>query len=87
MQLGYLSWQEVLIQLRKLTELNDFEQLVVADVMALLEKKGFLRFSNFVMNIPDISNRDYWHFEVPKVMYQFSFGADKVVEDKYYEFR
>ena len=86
-QLGYLSWQEVLIQLRKLTELNDFEQLVVADVMALLEKKGFLRFSNFVMGIPDISNKYFWHFEAPKVMYQFSFCVDKFVEDKYYEFR
>lgn len=86
-QLGYLSWQEVLIQLRELTELNDFEQLVVADIMALLEKKGFLRFSNFELSIPDISNKDYWHFETPKVMYQFSFGIDKIVEDKYYEFR
>ncbi len=28
-QLGYLSWQEVLIQLKNLTELNDFEQLIV----------------------------------------------------------
>lgn len=36
-QLGYLSWQEVLIQLRELTELNDFEQLVVTDIMNLCE--------------------------------------------------
>lgn len=86
-QLGYLSWQEVLIQLRGLTELNDFEQLVVADIMALLERKGFVRFSDFEMGIPDVSNKDYWHFKSPKIMYQFSFGADKFVEDKYYEFR
>ncbi len=46
-RLGYLSWQEVLIQLKKLTELNDFERLVVADIIELLEKKGFLRFSGF----------------------------------------
>lgn len=86
-QLGYLSWQEVLIQLRELTELNDFEQLVVTDIMTLLEKKGFLRFSNFEMDIPDISNKDYWYFEASKVMCKFSFGVDKFVEDKYYEFR
>lgn len=86
-KLGYLSWQEVLIQLKKLTELNDFEQLVIADIIELLEKKGFLRFSNFDMDIPDISDKDYWHFESPKIMYQFSFGTDKFVEDKYYEFR
>lgn len=55
-QLGYLSWQEVLIQLKGLTELNNFEQLVVADIIELLEKKGFLRFSGFEMDIQDISN-------------------------------
>lgn len=62
-QLGYLSWQEVLIQLKELTELNDFEQLVIADIIELLEKKGFLRFYNFDIDISDISNKDYWHFE------------------------
>ncbi len=86
-KLGYFSWQEVLIQLKELTELNDFEQLVIADIIELLEKKGFLRFSNFDIDISDISNKEYWHFESPKIMYQFSFGTDKFVEDKYYEFR
>ena len=86
-KLGYISWQEVLIQLKKLTELNDFEQLIIADVIELLEKKGFLRFFNFYMDASDISNRDYWHFESPKIMRHFSFGTDIYVEDKYYEFR
>lgn len=86
-KLGYFSWQEVLIQLKELTELNDFEQLVIADIIKLLEKKGFLRFSNFDIDISDISNKEYWHFDLPKIMYQFSFGTDKFVEDKYYEFR
>lgn len=85
-QLGYLSWQEVLIQLKGLTELNNFEQLVVADIIELLEKKGFLRFSGFEMDIPDISNKDNWYFELSKVMKRFSFGSNKIVEDGYYEF-
>ena len=85
-QLGYLSWQEVLIQLKELTELNDFEQLVVADIIELLEKKGFLRFSGFEIDVSDISNNDIWNFKLPKVMRQFSFESDKVVEDRYYEF-
>lgn len=67
-KLGYLSWQEVLIQLKKLTDLNDFEQLVIADIIELLEKKGFLRFSDFDIDISDISNNDYWYFEAPKIM-------------------
>lgn len=85
--LGYLSWQEVFLQLKALTGLNEFEQLVAADVVALLEKKGFLRFSDFKMDTPDISDTDYWHFESPKIMVPFSFGIDTFVEDKYYEFR
>ena len=86
-KLGYLSWQEVLIQLKKLTELNDFEQLIVADIIELLEKKGFLRFSGFEMDIRDISNKDNWYFELPKVIKRFSFGSNKIVEGGYYEFR
>lgn len=85
-QLGHLSWQEVLIQLKQLTELNDFEQLVVTDIIELLEKKGFSRFSGFEIDVSDISNKDFWDFELPKVMKQFSFRIDKIVEGRYYEF-
>ena len=85
-QLGYLSWQEVLIQLKGLTKLNNVEQLIVADIIELLEKKGFLRFSGFEMDIRDISNKDNWYFELPKVIKRFSFGSNKIVEDGYYEF-
>ena len=85
-QLGYLSWQEVLIQLKGLTKLNNYEQLIVADIIELLEKKGFLRFSGFEMDIRDISNKDNWYFELPKVIKRFSFGSNKIVEDGYYEF-
>lgn len=85
-QLGYLSWQEVLIQLKGLTKLNNFEQLIVADIIELLEKKGFLRFSGFEMDIQDIFNKDNWYFELPKVIKRFSFGSNKIVEDGYYEF-
>ena len=85
-QLGYLSWQEVLIQLKKLTELNDFEQLMVMDIIELLEKKGFLRFSGFEMDVSDISINDFWDFKLPKVVKKFSFEIDKIVEGRYYEF-
>lgn len=45
--LGYISWQEVLVQLKKLTDLNTFEKLIIEDLIELLERKGFLRFDNF----------------------------------------
>lgn len=61
-QLGYLSWQEILIQLKLLTDLNEFECLIISDLIELLEKKGFLRFSDFKLDVPCIFNRGYWHF-------------------------
>lgn len=85
-QLGYFSWQEVLIQLKKLTDLNDFEQLVVSDLIELLERKGFLRFSGFALDAADISIADYWQFESPIRDNKFAFHFDKIVEDEYYEF-
>lgn len=85
-QLGYLSWQEILIQLKKLTELNDFEQLIVTDVIDLLEKKGFLRFSGFEMDVSDISVNNFWNFKLTKAVKKFSFEIDKLVEGGYYEF-
>ncbi len=84
--LGYLSWQEVLLQLKTLTGLNGFEQLIVADIIDLLEKKGFLRFSNFKMDISDISIEGFWNFKLPNAVKKFSFEIDTVVEEGYYEF-
>lgn len=86
-QLGYLSWQEVLIQLKKLIDLNDFEKLVISDIIELLERKGFTRFSDFKIDIIDIFNMDYWKFELPILNSYFSFNYDKIIEEKYYEFR
>ena len=75
------------MQLKKLTDLNDFEQLIIKDLIELLEKKGFLRFSGFEIAADDISMRDYWEFKPPKTVKKFSFELDKVVvEGKYYEF-
>ena len=86
-RLGYFSWQEVLIQLRKLTGLNRFEQLVISDLIALLERKGFFRFSAFDFEIPDdISAENHWYFELPVRKNEFSFVVDRTVEKKYYEF-
>lgn len=85
-QLGYLSWQEILIQLKKLTQLNDFEQLIVTDLIDLLEKKGFSRFSGFGMDVSDISINSFWNFKLTKAVKKFSFGIVKAVGGGYYEF-
>ena len=85
-QLGYVSWQEILVQLKKLTDLNDFEQLIVSDLIELLEKKGFFLFTDFRMAMQDISNTDYWNFVLPKQNYKFSFDFDMLIQEDYYEF-
>lgn len=82
-ELGYFSWQEVLLQLKKLTNLSDFEQLVISDLIELLEKKGFSRFSNFEFEAEDVCDTGYWNFTPNK----FGFRFDKIVEEKSYEFR
>ena len=84
--LGYVSWQEMLVQLKKLTDLDRFEQLIVNDLIELLEKKGFLRFENFDIPMDDINSQGYWQFNLIESKEVFAFQFDKTVEDKYYEF-
>ncbi|MDE7311184.1 MAG: hypothetical protein K2N87_06110 [Eubacterium sp.] len=89
-QLGYLSWQEVLIQLKELKELNRFEQLIVSDLIDLLEKKGFLRFSGFELQMPEVLDEDYWQFRIDEDSLtedSFSFCFHEMVEEQYYEYR
>lgn len=41
-QLGYVSWQEILIKLEKQTINDSFRRLILTDIIALLKKKGFV---------------------------------------------
>lgn len=71
-QLGYLSWQEILIQLYKLTELNEFETVIVDDVIQLLEKKGFIRFTNFLVEMT-VNVDEIWKFNLEHLGRAFKF--------------
>lgn len=85
-QLGYISWQEVLIQLKKLTDLDIFERLIIADLIELLEKKGFERFNDFCISTACIDEKKYWDFKLVENKETFTFKYNKMVEVKYYEF-
>lgn len=85
-KIGSISWQEVLIQLKKLTDLDMYEQLIVDDLIELLEKKGFLRFENFNITTDEINRDRYWDFKLLEEKETFTFRFDKM-EVKYYEFR
>lgn len=84
--LGYFSWQEVLQQLKQLTDLNVFERLIAADLIELLEKKGFQRFENFHASVKEIDQKGYWEWKQLAGKETFSFVIPKKVGTEHYEF-
>lgn len=83
---GYMSWQEILILLRKTPNLNPYEQVIINDIILLLEKKGFKRFENFHISTT-VDKSNWWEF-TGKMNIRFDFKIDKNIErGVYYEFR
>lgn len=86
--LGYISWQEALIQLKKLNNLNNYEKIIVSDLIDLLENKGFVRFENFdLMQSHDIDSGKVWTFEQANKTTDFTFSSNTSVGGSYYVFR
>lgn len=83
-KLGFLSWQEVLQQLKVLTDLDVFERLIVADLIELLEKKGFVRFRSFDALMPKVNREQYWSFECLKKRESFAYDFGKTVDRELY---
>lgn len=64
-QLGYISWQSILVELKKLKLDDPYYQVIIDDLISLLTKKGFESFKD--LNV---------HFDVDIEQEQFySFGA------------
>ncbi|MPN35154.1 hypothetical protein SDC9_182649 [bioreactor metagenome] len=64
-QLGYISWQSILVELKKLKLDDRYYQVIIDDLISLLTKKGFESFKD--LNV---------HFDVDIEQEQFySFGA------------
>jgi len=84
-ELAYISWQEILIALRKLKYLNPYEQVIINDMILLLEKKGFKRFENFDTDVI-VEKNDWWSF-TGTVNIKFDFKIERNVgKGEYYEF-
>ncbi len=84
---GYISWQEILVQFKKLSLINQFHQLILKDTIALLKRKGFEDFTsmNVDLTIP-IDANDYFRFHVenkPKIDFQSQLTING---GQYYEF-
>jgi hypothetical protein len=85
---GYLSWQEVLNQMvhvQKNETLNEFERLMLKDLVALLRKKGLDRFQSF-QNLarPLVDRCSYFHFYMDGQFFHLS--ANRIEKEGYYEF-
>lgn len=84
---GYISWQEILCQLEKLTLTNPFHQLILKDTIALLKRKGFEDFTSMnVDSTKPIDKNDYFRFHAenkPNIDFQQPLTINKGV---YYEF-
>lgn len=85
--LGYVSWQEILIQLSRLTPKSPYERLIVDDLIQLLNRKGFERFHNFRLNnCENINPNEYFSYDYTPS--EFTFNLPQTVhKGDYYEYR
>lgn len=87
--LGYISWQSILRELRKLNISNPFHKVVVSDLIALLNRKEFEQFHsmNIESECPIIGN-DYYKFDyMHQEIFDFTAGESiNVNGGLYYEF-
>ena len=84
-ELGYVSWQEILKQLSEVEAVVPYQKLILADLIALLKRKGFERFSGF--NLGDdttisldeyycygqVTDKEAIHFDYPEIVTGGSF--------------
>lgn len=87
--LGYISWQEVLLLLSDLSAsvTDPFQKLMLADLIRLLQRKGFERFRSFNLSTQErISMEDYFHFNYMSA--GFHFALPQIVNGgDYFEYR
>ncbi|MCX8046453.1 hypothetical protein [Anoxybacillus gonensis] len=85
---GYMSWQEVFMQLicmQKDETLNKFERLMLEDLVVLLRKKGFERFQCFQhLSYPIVEYSSYFCFYSDEKL--FHFNVSRIEKERYYEF-
>lgn len=89
-ELGYLSWEEILEGMKQINleaKLNDYEKLIVDDLISLLKRKGLERFRSFNFRSVDIDKQLWFNFDT-KLYGDIEFVYDKTIEgESYYEFR
>lgn len=85
--LGYVSWQALLVELSKLKLDNEFHNLMIEDLIKLLKRKGFDQFRD--MNLEDefsIDASSYFQFDCELKNSLNFYISTEVKGDLYYEF-
>jgi len=88
-EISYLTWESILECLSQLKLDDEFYSLIVTDLIELLSRKGFEKFTNF--NLPGDIVINKFHFEylysIPKrLKYNFDNNC-KINEGGYYEYK
>lgn len=64
-EFGYISWQEFLVQLKKLYLEDPFHKLIIRDIIDLLKRKGFEDFKDMsIKEMHSIEYHTYFKFNV-----------------------
>lgn len=89
-QLGYLSWEEILEEMKKInleSKLDNYEELIINDIILLLKRKGLKRFKNFKFECEEIDCQLWFEFD-GKTYKDIEFNYNKTIQgESYYEFR
>jgi len=86
-ELSYVSWEEILTQLKSINSENPFYAQILSDIVKLLMRKDFERFKDFYLsdNI-SITSDEYFSFECSEN--RFSFKTDEIIDGGiFYEYK
>lgn len=89
-ELGYISWQEILNQLSQIQARELYQQQILTDVVSLLKRKGFERFTNFdIHDSLRVTANEYFFYDyVRQIETDLSFDfLETVLGGFYYEYR
>lgn len=87
-ELGFISWQDFLHELKQLNGLDQFQQIIIQDLIELLTRKGFEDFINMDINgAPFIHSDQLFNFNISTNKVTIDFKNDTLInKELYYEF-
>lgn len=85
--LGYLSWQTILEELKKLNHDNPYYQIITNDLISLLTKKGFESFKDMLVSMDELIDEErYFDFSTGSLL-TIHFDSKITIDGGlYYEF-